>query len=99
MPVQTRYGSPGPLDPRARKLRISFLEDIEIRALEPNQNSAVPHPEHTILLILNTGPGVSAEPVVVHPLLQDQGLRTLIAIRPEDAQTLVRQLQKYGHSE
>lgn len=99
MPVQTRYGSPGPLDPRAQKLIIRFLEATETHALEPIVNSAVPHPDHTILLSLDTGQDVGEELAVAHPPVPERGSRILIAVRPQDARTLVSQLQRIADAQ
>ena len=81
-----------PLDPRATRLTVSFVVDADVWSIEPVVTNSANYPDHTILLALRQR--VTHEgPVVVLPQAADLRHRTLLALRPEDARNLARQLE------
>ena len=95
MPVQMGYGPSEPLDSRAKKILMRFLRDSAVHSLKPIMTNAMHYPDHTILLSLEVAQGEGEVLAVADPPVSDQVNRILIAVRPEDARTLVRLLQKH----
>lgn len=87
MSVQRTYGPARPLDPRAEKLEMEFVTGVGLLEIEP-----VPDwPGHTCLLALRRQ-AKGKEPVLVRHREGDTDYQTLLAMRPEDVQTLVLRL-------
>ena len=97
MSVQSGYGPPGAVDPRATKLRMCFLRDASVHAIEPVETNMANYPDHSILLALRS-PGEYEVPVVVQRPAEDLDGRRLLAVRPEDARKLALQLLQAADS-
>lgn len=90
MPIQTKYDErPPDRDPRAEDLLVRFASDPYVMTIEPIPQ----HPRHTVLLALRSQE-LRQGPVVVRDQGVDITYRKLLALRPEDAEVLVQQLQK-----
>lgn len=92
MTVQTGYGPQGPMNPEAQKLVMGFIRESGVYRIEPVVTNGMNYPEHSILLTLVLEPSVGAAQVVADPRVSDRANQTLLAVRPEDAQRLARQL-------
>lgn len=95
--VQTGYGPQRPLDPSAIQLTLAFLGDCELGLIEPVVTNSANYPEHTILLATDLLSTQYSGPVVVRRQPAGQGHRTLVALRPDTARSLARQLVAYAN--
>ena len=87
MAVQQDYNRPESVDPRAEKLEIEFVTDAGVAVIDPIRS----HPDHKVLLALRSRVTHRGPVLVRH---RGEGLdgRKLLAMRPEDARKLARQL-------
>ena len=74
-------------------LTISFSRSATARQVEhTGRGGGVPHAEHTVLLALERDRVTYHGPVLVYPPLADAADRCLVALSPEAARALARQL-------
>lgn len=93
MTVQSTFGRPAAVNPKAKKLKVTSIEATSIHSVEPIESS-VKYPDDAILLSLKLSQRIAEEQVVAHPPVSGEGNQTLLILHPEDAHKLSRQLQQ-----
>lgn len=89
--VQTSY-EPRPTDPLATKLLLQFVDgEIEVGSIEPVETNGPNYPNHTILVALPLTGEAEVPARVKHPL-KGSNRRRLVALHPDSARLLGRQL-------